>query len=198
MLLALGSSLVDVADRALVVAVLPPLGDEAVAAAAAQAVADGADVVEVPGRAVELGPGVPVAVRTADRDGVRDALAAGAIVITPVPVEGDAAAVGAALRGVAQELAAAGFDPRRVVVEPVAHPGKSLVLPPAPAQRCIGVPVLVSVVRPHAAAPDPAAVAGALSVAAVRGCGLLRVAPADVRSARRVADVIAAVRRGRR
>jgi hypothetical protein len=40
-------------------------------------------------------------------------------------------------------------------------------------------------------------VAGFLSVAVVRGAGLVRVAPADVRAARRVVDVLGAVRRGR-
>jgi hypothetical protein len=195
-LLDLGPSTVDVADRALVVAVLPPGTDQATRVAVRGAVDEGADVVELPVDVVELAAGVPVAVRTADLAAARDALAAGAMAIAPVRVEGDAAAVVAALWEEARALAAAGLDPRRVAVEPVANE-TTLALPPARGLRCVGVPVVVSVVRPDASAPDPDAVAAPLSVAAVRGYGLLRVAAADVRSARRVADVIAAVRRAR-
>jgi dihydropteroate synthase len=218
-LLALGSSTVPVADRALVVAVVPRVADEAVPGAVARAVADGADVVEVPSDAVELAAGVPVAVRTPDAVVAREAFAAGAVlaldpsgfadpgylpaavlagatVVGAAPVA-DAAEVVPAVRALVRRAADAGLPADRLAVEPVPPAGGPLALPPAPALRCTGVPVLVSVVRPDAADPDPGAVAGALSVAAVRGCGLLRVAAADVRSARRVADVVAAVRRGR-
>lgn len=218
-LLALGSSTVDVGDRALVVAVLPTLADEAVPTAVARAVAEGADVVEVPGEAVELAAGVPAAVRTPDAVAAGEAFAAGAVlaldpsgftdpgylpaaVLAGASVVGaaqvdDAAGVVSAARSLARRAEEAGLAADRLAVEPVAPGGGPLAMPPAAVVRCAGVPVLVSVVRPDAGAPDPGAVAGALSVAAVRGCGLLRVAAADARSARRVVDVIAAVRRGR-
>ena len=78
-LLALGSSTVDVGDRALVVAVLPSVGNEGVPEAVAHAVADGADVVELPGDAVALAAGAPAAVRTGDAVAVGEAFAAGAV-----------------------------------------------------------------------------------------------------------------------
>lgn len=217
MLLALGASTVDVADRALVVAVLAPAPGDALAEAARRAATDGADVVEVPAAAAGLDAGVPVAVRTAEPAQAREALAAGAVLVLDptgfadpayleavrvagttavgaVPVDHPGAVV-AALRAVAGRAIAAGLDPVHVAVEPVA-PAGAAVLPRGAGMRCVGVPVLVSAVRPDAAGPDPGAVAGPLSVAVVRGCGLVRVAAADVRSARRVADVIGAVRRG--
>jgi hypothetical protein len=216
-LLALGASTVDVADRALVVAVLAPAPGDALVESARRAVAGGADVVEVPTAATGLDAGVPVAVRTADPPQARDAVAAGAVLVLDpsgfadpaylaavrdsraaavgaVPV-GDPGGVVSALRVVADRALAAGLEPRRVAVEPVS-PAGTAVPPGGAGLRCVGVPVLLSVVRPDAALPDPEAVAGPLSVAVVRGCGLLRVAAADVRSARRVADVIGAVRRG--
>ena len=220
MLLRLGPSTVDVFERALVVAVLPPVEDESMAAAVAHAVAEGADVVEVPGDAVELAATVPVAVRTPDAVAAGAAFAAGAVlaldpsgfadpgylpeavvagasVVGAVPVE-DADEVVPAVRALARQATSAGVPADHVAVEPVAPAGQPVALPRAPAVRCAGVPVLVSCLRPDAGGgPDPGAVAGPLSVAVVRGCGLLRVAAADVRSARRVADVIAAVRRGR-
>jgi hypothetical protein len=216
-LLALGASTVDVADRALVVAVLAPASGDALVESARRASVEGADVVEVPAHAAGLHAGVPVAVRTEDASQARDVVAAGAVLVLDpggfadaayleavresgitavgaVRVD-DAGAVVAALRAVAGRATAVGLDPVRVAVEPVA-PAATAVLPSAAGLRCVGVPVLVSVVRTDAAGPDPGAVAGPLSVAVVRGCGLLRVAAADVRSARRVADVVAAVRRG--
>ena len=219
--LRLGPSTVDVADRGLVVAVLPARAPGLVRGAAERAVADGADVVEVSVPADPTDVGVPVAVRTDDAAVAGEAFAAGAVLaLDPsgfadpgylaAAVEAGATVVGAValpagvaevvpvLRGAATRARAAGLLPDQLAVEPVAPGGGPVPLPRAPALRCTGVPVLLSLVREDAGdEPDPGAVAGALSVAVVRGCGLLRVAAADVRSARRVADVVAAVRRGR-
>jgi dihydropteroate synthase len=220
-LLRLGPSSFDVAERALVVAALPPGPPPAVRGAVDQAVAEGADVVELTDAAAVGDAGVPVAVRTSDAAAAGDAFAAGAVlaldpsgfadprylaaaldagasVVGAVPAEGDPAGAVAALRSVLARATEAGVPAGQVAVEPVAPSGGPVLLPRAPALRCAGVPVLVSLVRESAAGvPDPGAVAGPLSVAVVRGAGLLRVGPADVRSARRVADVIGAVRRGR-
>jgi hypothetical protein len=126
------------------------------------------------------------------------AVDAGASVVGAVPVGADAADVVPALRSLAARATAAGLPADQLAGEPVPPSGGRVALPPPPALRCARVPVLLSLVRGDAGDdPDPGAVAGALSVAVVRGCGLLRVAAADARSARRVADVIAAVRRGR-
>jgi hypothetical protein len=179
------------------VAALPAGRVEAVVAAAQRARSEGADVVEVPTDAAEVDAGVPVAVRTRGAEEVRAALLAGVVAIFPVDVAADPGAVVTALGTAAARLAREGLHAQRFVVEPVPAPGARLELPPAPGVRCVGAPVLVSVVRPDPEATDAGVVAGAVSVAVVRGCGLVRVAPADVRSARRVVDVVAAVRRGR-
>lgn len=220
-LLALGSVTVDVADRARVLAVLPPGAPGAVAEAAAGAAAEGADVVEVPGDASELDVDLPVAVRTRDAAVASAAFAAGAVlaldpsgfadpgylpavreagtsVVGAAPVGPDAAEVVAALRAVVARATAEGVPPGHLAVEPVAPGGAAVALLRAPGVRCVDAPVLVSVVRPDGgASSEPGAVAGLLSVAVVRGCGVVRVAAADVRPARRVVDVVAAVRRGR-
>ncbi len=233
-LLALGRSSTDGADRALVVAALAPGPDRAVAGTAAAAVVDGADVVELDGTAadadadadavgaavaaVRVAVDVAVGVRTAVAAVAGRALASGAVLVADptgfaddgylaAVVAGGGSVVGAApagaggdplapLRDLAARARAGGVPPGRLAVELVVSPDADLRLPGGSGLRCLGAPVLVSVVRRGAARPDPAAVAGPLAVAVVRGARLLRVAPADVRAARRVADVVAAVRRG--
>src|SRR5215213_8915602 len=218
-LLALGSTTVDVADRALVLAVLRPAPPTVVAEAAERAAAQGADLVEVQGHERPPSVRVPVAVRTPDAMAASAALGAGAVlavdpsgfadpgylpavrdagasVVAALPVGTDAGEVVAALRAVVTRAVAAGLEPGHLALEPVAPAGTAVALPRAPGLRCAGAPVLVSVVRAAAdAGHDPGSVAGPLAVAVVRGCGLVRVAAADVRSARRVVDVIGAVRR---
>ncbi len=225
-LLALGPSTVDVADRALVVAVLPPTPPDDLAGCAERAATEGADVLEVAdGEAVAAARArvaLAVAVRTPTADTARAAFDAGAVLAldpgglvdgaylaaaretgasvvaaVAVPADDPAGAV-AALRAVVARVTDAGVAAHHLAVEPVASPGAGLRVPGGRGLRCVGVPVVVSVVRPDAGVgADVGAVAGPLSVAVVRGAGLVRVAPADVRSARRVVDVLAAVRRGR-
>jgi len=210
--LALGSASFDVGERAVVVAVVGPGPTGAVAGAAARAVADGADVVELPVDHVGVPVTVPVAVRTgepataraaaeagaalvldpggfADPGWLEGVTGAGAIAVGGVPVGG--ADVVGPLRALVVRAVALGVAPDRLAVEPVPASGTDLRLPPAPGLRCAGAPVLVS-----CAGDDPGDVSGPLAVAAVRGAALLRVPAPAARAARRVADVVAAVRRG--
>lgn len=212
MRLAIGSTSFDVGDRALVVAVVAAGPAAAVVDAAAQAVVDGADVVELPPEHVGLRVTVPVVARTADPAVARAAAEAGAVLVSdpggfaaPGWLEGVTAAgatVGGAvpvagpdvvgpLRALAVRALELGVPPHRLVVEPVVPAGTALRLPPAPGLACAGAPVLVS-----CAGAEPGDVAGPLAVATVRGASLLRVVAAHARAARRVADVVAAVRRG--
>jgi hypothetical protein len=210
--LALGSASFDVGERALVVAVVAPGPADGMAGAAALAVAGGADVVELPVDAVGLRLTVPVAARTGDPEAARAAAeagavlvsdpggfaapgwleevtAAGATVVGAVPVAG--ADVVGPLRALVVRALAVGVPPHRLAVEPVPPPGTALRLPPAPGLACAGAPVLVS-----CSGGGAGALAGPLAVAAVRGAALLRVPAGEARAARRVADVVAAVRRG--
>jgi hypothetical protein len=210
--LALGSASFDVADRALVVAVVAAGPADAVADAAARAVTDGADVVELPVDQVGLPVAVPVAARTDDVAAALAAVdagaalvldpagfaapgwieavaAAGASVVGAVPVAG--ADVVGPLRALVVRALALGVPPHRLAVEPVPPGRTGLHLPPDPGLACAGAPVLVS-----CAGDEPGDVAGPLAVAAVRGAALLRVPAPAARAARRVADVVAAVRRG--
>jgi hypothetical protein len=213
--LALGSASFDVADRALVVAVVAPGPAGAVVDAAARAVADGADVVELPAEHVGLPVAVPVAARAADPAVARAAgdagaallldpsgfaapgwleavTGAGSAVVGAVQVAG--ADVVGPLRALVVRALALGVPPDRLAVEPLPPPGAGLYLPAAPGLGCAGAPVLVSC---GGDGPQlPGELAGPLAVAAVRGAGLLRVPAEGARAARRVADVVAAVRRG--
>ncbi len=233
-LLALGPSTVDVADRALVVAALPAAPLDEVMGLAGRATADGADVVEVaahdPGAVVEavvavrgqVQAGVAVAVRTPAAAVARAAFDAGAVLAVdpgglgdegyraavgetgasvvaavPVPADDPAGAV-PVLRAAVARITAAGVPAHHFAVEPVPSGGDDDgVVRLGRGLGCAGAPVLVSCARPGAAGTDGGAVAGFLSVAVVRGAGLVRVGPADVRAARRVVDVVGAVRRGR-
>jgi hypothetical protein len=210
--LALGSASFVVGERAVVVAAVAPGPAGAVADAAAQAVADGADVVELPVEHAELAVSVLVAVRTGDPKAARAAAeagvalvldpggfaapgwlegvtATGATVVGAVPVGGPD--VVGPLRALVVRALALGVPPHGLAVEPVPAAGTALHLPRAPGLACAGAPVLVSCTG---AGPDD--LAGPLAVAAVRGVALLRVPAAHARAARRVAEVVAAVRRG--
>lgn len=230
-LLALGPSTVDVADRALVVVALPAAPPDDLAGLAGGAAADGADVIELAGDgavvdalvAVRRQVQVALAVRTPvaavaraafdagavlavdpgglDDEGYRTAVeetGASVVAAVPVPADDPAGALLPALRAAVARITAAGVPAHHLAVEPVpSGGGDDGAVPLARGLGCAGAPVLVSCVRPPAARADGGAVAGFLSVAVVRGAGLVRVAPADVRAARRVVDVLGAVRRGR-
>jgi hypothetical protein len=135
----------------------------------------------------------------ADGDYLAAAGETGASVVAAVPVPADdPAGLVAALRAAVARVTAAGVPAHHLAVEPVPSSGPGQPVPLGSGVRCAGAPVLVSCLRPGAeAGADVGAVAGDLSVAVVRGAGLVRVAPGDVRAARRVVDVLAAVRTGR-
>jgi len=177
-----------------------------------------ADALAAAVAAVAEGTGCPVAVHTARSEVASAAFGAGAAVgrdpsgfadpgylgvvrsaggaVIGVARGGPGGDVVGGLAAVAAAASAAGLSPERVAVEPAPTSGVAPLrpLPPAPALHGLGVPVLLSLVRgPADEAVDAGTVAGALSVAVVRGCRLLRVAPGDVRAARRVVDVLAAV-----
>lgn len=174
MRLTLGERTFDLARRALVVGLTEP------------AMADGADVVEAE----------PVLVRTDDPDQVAAAQPGATVVLADGVVHATVAEMRACLVELAHRAEAAGFPPDRIVLEPALdRPGLQHV------QRVaeLGYPVMVSI-TPEAldrlgAGSDPEdRRALALAATTLAICGGARLIRADdVRGARRVADVMAAV-----
>ena len=177
--MSLGTRSFDTATRALVMGVACCDGSDH----GRRLLADGADVLDQPSS-----PGASfrfLSLAEVDHAALDAAARTGASVVLSAPAPAEGGELCERLRSCARAAEAAGLTPDRIVVSPGAH-HSAHVLRGAPQMAALGYPLLIDL-EPW---PDDEFL-GAASLAIIGGARLLRTR--HVKSARRIADTIAAV-----